>query len=161
MSRYLYAALLLCISLPAFGAPAVDLGDEISLDDFITAVGGDYDILKADGKSTHYPDGSVVGEKDEAVMTFPYCPDDGDLCDSGYIFLPRTPVTAVKVNKLVTTKETLYTIRHTDGLDKYTYEWVIPAAKKDPQIFRRYNYVYGTRKPFTLEFSMTPKGVVP
>jgi hypothetical protein len=37
MSRYLYAALFLCLPMPAL---AVDLGDEISLNDFVTAVGG-------------------------------------------------------------------------------------------------------------------------
>jgi hypothetical protein len=158
MSRYLYAALFLCISMLAF---AVDLGDEISLNDFVTAVGGDYEILKADGKETKYKEGSVVGETDEVVLSFPYCPEDGDLCDSGYIFLPRTPATAVKINKLVTKTETTYTIRHTEGLDKYTYEWIVPAGIKDPQTFRRYDYVYGTRKPITLEFSMIPKPVVP
>jgi hypothetical protein len=158
MSRYLFAALFLFLSTPSF---AVDLGDEISLDDFVTAVGGDYEILKADGKETKYKEGSVVGEKDEVVLSFPYCPEDGDLCDSGYIFLPRAPATAVKINKLVTKTETTYTIRHTDGLDKYNYEWIVPVVKKDPHSFRRYDYVYGTRKPFTLEFSMTPKPVVP
>lgn len=158
MSRYLYAALFLWASMPAL---AVDLGDEISLNDFVAAVGGDYEILKADGKETKYKEGAVVGETDEVVLSFPYCPEDGDLCDSGYIFLPRSPVTAVKVNKLVTKNDTTYTVRHTDGLDKYTYEWIVPADKKDPQTFRRYDYVYDNGKPFTLEFSVTPKPVVP
>jgi hypothetical protein len=141
---------------------AADLGTAISLKDFTAIAEGEYTIRKADGHDTNYPDGSVLDEGEEVVMTFPYCPPGGTLCDPGYIFLPKEPKTAVLVyKKEIPNAGALYTIVHKEGVDEFVYEWEVPLKSGDDIRFRRFGYVYGNNAPMTLEFLFTKNAPKP
>lgn len=129
---------------------------QVSSVDFFERIKGDYEIQMAGGKATKYPKGKITLDRVEAVARFPYCPEGGSVCDSGYVFFPLDPATATKVEREdVATDHKIFHIEFVDDMgDKIRSQWV---EKGSETRFRRLEYLYDNQPPFDLEFLIQKK----
>lgn len=101
----------------------------LDIQTFLKGIEGQYTIVSAGGHAPK-PDNAlaeVFVDKDEAVLTMPYCSEDGGFCDPGYQFLTYSETSVAQKTQTDGSIETTITVDGSAG--KKTYVWI--AREKD------------------------------
>lgn len=116
----------IAVSVVLFAVFTTSAARALDARDFFKGVEGQYTIQTADGIAPK-PENSlaeVFVDKDEVVLTLPFCSKDGSFCDPGYLFLSDAQTTVEQKQ----TSEGLVTTITVSKSPAETYIWTQRAS---------------------------------